>query len=262
VIVKNGDKEKYNYKALYIMQIVTRVFELLKLLRHYEELSLKEITIALEISSNSGWNLLNSLTKLGITQKTGPGKYSLGTEYYNLFSSKKHEETYPVIKPDLQKLATDIKESVVAVFIAETELEVIASVTYEQDLMVNERIFFRKDTLYNWATGHLALAWQSDSIKASIIEKKGLPTQEQWPAVKTEKDLNLELEKLRDAEFAEREYSQIYSLAVPVLKENGDFLMAIGVCFPAIRNTSLHHKIILAHLRITAEEIARKLCEI
>jgi len=243
------------------MKIVARVFELLKLLRHYEQLSLKEITIALEIESNSAWNLLNTLSRLGITQKTGPGKYSLGPEYYNLFSLKKYEEIYPVIKSDLQKLATDIKESVVAVFIAETELEVIASVAYEQDLMINERIFFRKDMLYNWATGHLALAWQSNSIKASIIEKKGLPTPEQWPSIKTENDLYRELEKLRNAEFAEREYSQIYSLAVPVLKKNGDFMMAIGVCCPAIRNTSLHHKTILAHLRITAKEIAGKLCE-
>ena len=237
------------------MQVVERTFKLLKLLKHFEEMSLKDMAAALGVRVNTLWNLTACLCALGYVEKSRGGVYRLTDEFYRSFgeeSCHRHE----LLTEKLQRLSAAIKESTIGVRLFRDSLQTAGSVNYEREVTISNLIYDREDAIYRWASGRILLAWQEPMILERILQARGLPGENVWPGIRNREDLELELATIRQQKLSERfaaDY-QVYSLAVPVLQRSR-LLYALGVSFPAFRNTPVHREAIIANLRLTAAAI-------
>lgn len=242
------------------MKVVKRTFKLLALLRHFEELPLKRIAASLGVEANSAWNLLDFLRKEGYVEKCGAGRYKLGAEFRNLAGGGPAAASRGILEAELSRLSASVKESSVAVRLGKSGLEVLHGINFERDVMVSNKVYEQPDALYCWASGHVLLAWQPETVLEGVIACNGLPKASQWPSAQSRVRLNAELAKIRELGFAERfaKASNIHSLAMPVLIK-GRPPMAIGVNYPGFRNTAIHREAILGNLKQTAGKLSGKL---
>lgn len=240
-----------------MMKVVKRAFDVIRLLKHFEELPLKRMAAALGITGNSAWNLLHFLCESGYAEKVRGGVYRLGPEFQAL-AGKEPGDLREALERELPKLSKAIKETSVAVKLRGGGLEVVYGVNFERDVMVSNRIYEQADALYCWASGHVLLAWQAKPIVDAVVAGNGLPGHAQWPGVQTFGKFNSELARIRDAGFAERfaERTGICSLAVPVFFSGG-FAAALGVSYPGFRNTPMHRTAIMGNLRQTALALSK-----
>lgn len=237
------------------MQVVERTFKLLKLLKHFEEMSLKDMAAALGVRVNTLWNLTDCLCALDYVEKSRGGVYRLTDEFYRSFGEESRHR-HELLTEKLQRLSTTIKESTIGVRLFRDSLQIVGSVNYEREVTINNLIYDREDAIYRWASGHILLAWQEPMILERIIQARGLPEGNTWPGIRNREDLEQELISIRKQKLSERFATdcQVYSLAVPIL-ERDRLLYAIGVSFPAFRNTPVHREAIIANLRLTAASI-------
>jgi len=239
------------------VKVVGRALELLKLLKHFERMSLSELSSSLGVRRNSAWNLLNYLRSEGYVERCDRGVYSLGEAFRELSGPCSEPSSPDGLEQALRKLSSSIKESCVAARLSGTSLELLASFDFERDLMVRNSIYDRVDSLYCWAAGHALLATQSWPVVEAVAKRNGLPKASQWPGAQSLGRLKAELERTREAGYAERFNSdgQICSLAVPAESPSGARL-ALGVAYPKSRDTKMHRQAILANLKLLAEGIS------
>ncbi|OGV56526.1 MAG: hypothetical protein A2X49_06515 [Lentisphaerae bacterium GWF2_52_8] len=241
------------------MKVVKRALDLLLLLKHFEEMPLKRISMALGVKSNSAWNLLNYLCKEGYVEKSRAGCYKLGAEYQN-FAGTESGTPREILERTLSKLSSGVKESCIVARLEKTQIEVLHWVNYEREIMVSNRIYDQKDALYCWASGHVLLAWQTELIVNGVISCNGFPKPKQWLGAQSWKGLLAELARIRAAGFAERNTQDLglCSLAVPVIC-NGKATMALGINYLSFRNTIVHRQAILGNLKLAAETLSKRL---
>jgi DNA-binding IclR family transcriptional regulator len=237
------------------MQTLERGFKILWTLRLRGSAKLREIAAALPAESNTAWNLLNALTKLGYVKKTGRNCYSTGPECARLFGGGS-ATLKDLMRPFLEELCKDIKETAVAVNLAGTELNVIQKAVYSGAVRLGiERPV--KNALYYWASGRVVMAWQPDCVIKRTLERRGFPSGEEWRGVKTEAALMERLREIRSACFAERRSSNALSLAVPVFDAQGNFHFGLGVTYSVPHDSKIQRQTVLSHLLLTAEKLSR-----
>lgn len=242
------------------MKVVRRAFELLDLLRHFEEMPLRHIAASLGVRSNTAWNLLHCLRGLGYVEKARGGVYRIGHRHRALAAAG-GTDSGGWLEKELSRLSTTVKESSVMARLRRNQLEVVSDVNYEGELVVRNRIYEREDALYCWACGHALLAWSPELIVKGVLSVKGLPSAKQWSGVQTPKRFWAELGRIREAGIAERHPPGllICSIAVPCVMRKGE-LLSIGISYPGVCDSLIHRKAIIANLKLTAERISQSPC--
>ena len=237
------------------MQSLERAFKILKTLRLRGEAKLKEIAAELPAESNTTWNILAALVKLGYVRKKKRNSYSLGEECRRFFGSG-FTDLRTLIKPYLEELCRDIKESAVAVNLAGTDLHIIQKADYQGKVLKSDRIYCEKNSLYYWASGRVVMSWQHDSIIRNIIKKRGFPVGREWRGVNTESALLSKLRDIRSAGVAERLAGGMCSLAVPVFDAQGNYHFAIGVVYDSRYESKVRRQTIINHLILTSKKLS------
>ncbi len=237
------------------MQSLDRAFKILRTLRLRGQAKLGEIAAELPAESNTAWNILSALGKLGYVRKNKRNSYSLGGECMRFFGGG-FPDFKTLLQPCMEELCKDIKESAVAVNLAGAELHIIQKADYGGRVIISDGIHCRKNALYYWASGRVVMAWQPDCVIKNIIEKRGFPSGKEWRGVTSETELLLKLRDIRSRGFEERHSGGMCSLAVPVFDAQGNYHLALGVVYKARHETKVHRETILRHLLLTSKKLS------
>ena len=237
------------------MQSLERAFKILKTLRLRGQAKLREIAADLPAESNTTWNILDALIKLGYVRKNKRNSYSLGGECQRFFGGG-FTDFKTLIKPYMEDLCRDIKESVVAVNLAGTDLHIIQKAEYQGRVAISDSLYCEKNALYFWASGRVVMAWQPDRIIGNIIEKRGFPAGREWRGVNTESVLLSRLRDIRSAGVAERLAGGMCSLAVPVFDAQGNYHFALGVVYNSSHESKILRQTIINHLFLTSKKLS------
>ena len=236
------------------MQSLKRAFKILKILQLHGNAKLSEIATGLPVESNTAWNILNALIKLGYVRKNKRNSYSLGNACISFFSAG--TDCKIIMKPYLEDLCKNIKESVMAVNLAGTGIHIMQRADYRGRVIISDEMHSEKNVLYYWATGRIIMAWQPDCVIKNIIEKCGFPSGKEWHGINSQFALLAKLRDIRVQGFAERLINGVYSLAVPVFDVQGNFHFALGVVYNSSRESKVHRQTIISHLLFSSKKLA------
>ena len=239
-----------------MIQVINRALDILEVLSQdlNSEYGLREIADGLKLNHGTCANIIKTMINRGyIEKKQG---YSLGAKAYyltNNFSNK--EELLKVAKEPIKKLKATINESSILAILKNNARIVLYKEVSSHELQANTR---DEKNAYMTATGRILLAFLDSSEQRSFVSTYGMPGK-MWPEIKTEKDLYIELSKIKANGIAlHRADSDIIGVGAPVHKRD-KVVASIGVYLPETRFKNKVRNMILAELKITTEQTSKAL---
>jgi DNA-binding IclR family transcriptional regulator len=225
-------------------------------------MSLSELARSLKLRPSTVHNIVKTLRLRGyVHQEANGARYRLGLRCYELARGVMLGRNLPELaRPFLQKLATEVDETVVLSVLEQSEVYFIAHVLSQQMLAVTYNRTWMKDG-YNTASGRALLAFSESDVVDRYVAAHPLPGTTQ-SELRRREDLDRELAKARREGYAmlRREgATAICAVAAPIRDFSGKVIAGVGLSLPALRFHGDHRKKIIHSLLRTAEEISRQL---
>jgi DNA-binding IclR family transcriptional regulator len=158
----------------------------------------------------------------------------------------------------IRALGRTTTETVLLVVYRDGKRYTIAGAESARDLRVGVQQV-EDEHFYNTATGRLLLALLPEPERERLLSRLGLPTREIWSeAAASPAALRRELAAIAAAgrTVLEKSDSHITALAVPVFPGAVDRIAALGLYYPAVRDSEVRRRELTALLRAGATEIA------
>ena len=227
-----------------MIQVVKRIGAIFdSLAEHPQGATLKSIEQATALNKSTLCNLLKSLCDIGYVQQCRKGAYALGEKLVRLAYPGFVKDTLFTIASEITHLlAEETRESGVVVIRHENELQVIAREVYDQDIVINVRMF---DSLpgYHTAIGYIFMAFDSE------LDIEGIYERELKPIYPSKAEFLRVIEQVRTDGVSRLHIADrhAYALAVPVY-HNETLTAALGMVVPDIRYDSTHGDDLVAAL--------------
>lgn len=201
--------------------------------------------------------ILASLMPEGFAQQhSQTRRYGLGPAATALgHPAPRRERLCQAAQTALRELREEAGETVVLTLFAEGQRCLLSTLESRQSLRVvpsgqdDERF-------YETSTGRALLAQLGEAELPALLRRLGWPGR-RWPGVFTDRDLERELQGIRTTGLAtaEQRETAITSLATPLFLP--DLVAAIGLDYPAGRDSGGRRQTLAARLRETAEAIRK-----
>jgi DNA-binding IclR family transcriptional regulator len=243
-----------------MIQVIHRALDILELLGSEPEriFPLGEISQLLDLHRATCSNILKTLWERGYVERL-PARagYRLGSLAAPWQGSAEHDrEIALVARPVLQQLSQTLNETSLIGVIRGTKRVTLESAACDRDLQVRSR---QVRNVYETASGRLLLAYLPRRRQSAFIERVGLPDEQVWREIRSQKDLEDALLKIRRRELARSDSPEhVVGLAVPVRREE-QVVASVSVYLPEVRFTARRRKKIISALRKAGEEISRQL---
>ncbi len=242
------------------VEALRKGLELLELLSYAageEGLSLAAIAERMGHKRTTAHNLLKTLVMSGYVINDGEGRYRLGSKPGQLIRNRHVGRPLPaeLLQP-LVQLAGQLNENAVLTSLAGGMRYVLARTQGEQLLQVNaDRLDGEHMNIWETVTGRMLAACAAADEREEILSREGLPGPA-WDGIAERPELEVALDRVRAAGYAESHGRDIASLAVPVLE--GSFLLgAIGVHLPDFRWDETMRAAYLSAMHATARDLGR-----
>jgi len=218
-------------------------------------LRLADLAAASGLPPPTARRLLADLAKEGFAaQNPETRRYRLGPAAIALgHPAPRRERLEQAAAGPLRSLRDETGETVALVGFAEGRRCLLATCESGQPLRVVP-VGGDDERFYETATGRALLAQLGDPELPALLRRLGWPGR-RWPGVFTDRDLERELQLVRTASLAVAEHrdSAITALATPLAIPG--FAAAIGLDYPAGRDSGGRRQTLATRLRETAETI-------
>lgn len=244
------------------IQSLERAFAILELFEETnKKMSVKEISLALELSKSTVFGLINTLSNLGyLMQDSETLKYSLGYKILALGSAVSSNDILArVADKCLQPISDKFQETTLCVIEENGYVVYIGKTESSSSIVLKTRIGTKKE-LYCTGVGKCYLAFMPEE-KAEKILKRGFEQKTENTITDMDK-MRLELNEIRKNGYAvdNEEYeSGISCVAVPVFDKSGNIISAISLTGPVFRIKKLDFDVVAASLKEAADNISKNL---
>lgn len=243
-----------------MIQVINRALNILEILAQEpdKEFGLSEIATTVELNAGTCANILKTLVYRNYVEQSGTKKgYKLGYMVYQLTRDNSYNtELVNASKVAMDNLRDSINETVILSVIKGNKRILLNESQCTHEIQVRTT---NESSVYRATTGRMILAHYSPKELNDFIDKIGLPTEEEWPEVKTKSEL---IQLLNDIRTKNIELSwnknHVVGLATPILKK-GKVIASLGIYLPAIRFGKSEKNNIIKQLKKTTDLINEKI---
>ena len=234
-----------------MIQVINRALNILEILAQEpdKEFGLSEIATAVELNAGTCANILKTLVYRNYVEQSGTKKgYKLGYMIYQLTRDNSYNtELVNAAKVAMDNLRDNINETVILSVIKGDKRILLNESQCTHEIQVRTT---NESSVYRATTGRMILAHYSPKELNDFIDKIGLPTEEEWPEVKTNiRTNNIELSWNKN---------HVVGLATPILKK-GKVIASLGIYLPDIRFGKSEKNNIIKQLKKATDIINEKI---
>ena len=173
-----------------MIQVINRALNILEVIANNsdKELGLSEIADEVELNHGTCANILKTLVNRDYVEQVGTKKgYKLGYMSYQLTNAKSYyTDILSISKSLMDDLRDEINEMVILSIIKSGKRVLLYEAPCNHTLQIRTT---QESSIYRATTGRMILAHYSPKELDDLIEKIGLPTEKEWPEVKSKSDL-------------------------------------------------------------------------
>jgi len=249
------------YKRRRIMiQVINRALNILEVIANNtdKELGLAEIADEVELNHGTCANILKTLVNRGYVEQVSAKKgYKLGYMSYQLTNAKSYyTDLLNIAKSLMDELRDEINETVILSIIKNGKRILLYEAPGDHTLQIRTT---PESTVYRATTGRMILAHYSPKELDDIIEKAGMPTEKDWPEVKSKSDLIQLLNQIKTNEVEiTSNANHVVGLATPIYKK-GSVIASLGIYLPDVRFGKAEKNNIIKLLKKTTALINEKI---
>lgn len=219
-----------------MIQVINRALNILEFLANNstKEHTLTEISDSLKFQHSTCANILKTLVNRGYVEQPRPkGSYRLGKMVYQLTdANKKYTELINLSRNLMIELRDNINETVILSVIKNNKRVLLIEIPGTHEIHVQTK---KESSVYSATTGRMILAHSTPENINWIIDRVGLPTEEEWSGIDSKEVLIEELKKIKLQKIIiTLNKNQVVGLATPILKNN-EIIASLGVYLPVIR---------------------------
>lgn len=243
-----------------MIQVINRALNILEILAQEpdKEFGLSEIATAVELNAGTCANILKTLVYRNYVEQSGTKKgYKLGYMVYQLTRDNSYNtELINASKIAMDNLRDSINETVILSVIKGNKRILLNESQCTHEIQVRTT---HESSVYRATTGRMILAHYSPKELNDLIDKIGLPTEEEWPEVKNKSELIQQLNEIRtnNIELSWNK-NHVVGLATPVLKK-GKVIASLGIYLPDIRFGKSEKNNIIKQLKKATDIINEKI---
>ena len=227
-----------------MIQVINRALNILEILAQEpdKEFGLSEIATTVELNAGTCANILKTLVYRNYVEQSGTKKgYKLGYMVYQLTRDNSYNtELIDLVKVPIDNLRDSINETVILSVIKGNKRILLNESQCTHEIQVRTT---NESSVYRATTGRMILAHYSPKELNDFIDKIGLPTEEEWPEVKTKSELIQLLNDIRTKN---------------ILKK-GKVIASLGIYLPDIRFGKSEKNNIIKQLKKTTDLINEKI---
>ena len=219
-----------------MIQVIDRAIDILEILGSdpNREFSLSEISAQTGLQKSTCSNILKSLEQRDYVEHYGKKSgYCLGYKAFRLVNAPAYYDQLKALSQSaMQTLFDKTGETVVLAVIINNQRMVIADIECQQGITAKIK---HSSYLYRSATGRVIAAFYPEKKRKMLIDRIGLPGEEDWPGIIDREKLETELSAIRSHGIARTsgEFG-VVGVAVPIhYKES--VVASIGICLPEFR---------------------------
>ncbi len=248
------------------VQSVERALDLLELLaRSSGWVGISELSAATGQPVGTVHRLLMTLVARGyVMRDSRKRRYALGTTARMLAGTDSPVLNWSEIATPFLHELVEISGETANVVVIERDRAVYVAQAQSRRMVRMFTELGNRVPLHSTGCGKVLLAYQPDSVLASIITQTGLPAATH-KTITDPKQLRQELEKIRQQGYAIDSGEQeegVRCIAVPVYDPVGKVVAAMGISGPSSRLDSKHAPFLTQHLKRTSAGLSARLVEL
>lgn len=222
-----------------MLQTIQKAGELLALYdRDHTEWGVREAATKLKIAKSSAHDLMSSLAKLGLLNKTEDNRYRLGWRLVTLSETLlATTELRKEARPVMEDLAARYQETIHLAVLDDTQAVYADKLEGRQAVRVELTSLGARLYAHCSALGKVLLAYSSEDEVKRIIKTAGLPRFTE-NTITEEEELLENLVKIRKQGYAydmEEILPDLCCVAAPIYNHRGQVIAAISMSIPAYR---------------------------
>ena len=241
------------------IQSLERAFAILELFQNNKsELSLKEISVSLNLNKSTTFGLVNSLTTLGyLLQNEDNQKYSLGLKILSLTNAvKTNNILIRASRPYLEELSAKYRETV------HSAQELNGSIVYLDKVEADTSIYINtqmgtKNYMHCTGVGKVLLAYKSPEELDMFLDQPLKPLT--FNTITDPDDFKKEMAKIHENGYGgddEEIEIGLSCVAVPVMKAENKPGFAISLAGPTVRMNEHKKRGVVDDLKNTAAKLS------
>lgn len=241
------------------IQSLERAFAILELFQNNKsELSLKEISVSLNLNKSTTFGLVNSLTTLGyLLQNEDNQKYSLGLKILSLTNAvKTNNILIRASRPYLEELSAKYRETV------HSAQELNGSIVYLDKVEADTSIYINtqmgtKNYMHCTGVGKVLLAYKSPEELDMFLDQPLKPLT--FNTITDPDDFKKEMVKIHENGYGgddEEMEIGLSCVAVPVMKAENKPGFAISLAGPTVRMNEHKKRGVVDDLKNTAAKLS------
>lgn len=241
------------------IQSLERAFAILELFQNNKsELSLKEISVSLNLNKSTTFGLVNSLTTLGyLLQNEDNQKYSLGLKILSLTNAvKTNNILIRASRPYLEELSAKYRETV------HSAQELNGSIVYLDKVEADTSIYINtqmgtKNYMHCTGVGKVLLAYKSPEELDMFLDQPLKPLT--FNTITDPDDFKKEMSKIHENGYGgddEEIEIGLSCVAVPVMKAENKPGFAISLAGPTVRMNEHKKRGVVDDLKNTATKLS------
>ncbi|MDR1503440.1 MAG: helix-turn-helix domain-containing protein [Prevotella sp.] len=243
-----------------MIQVINRALSILELIASdsSREFRLSEIADTLDLNHGTCANILKTLIQRNYIEQSSAKKgYKLGYMAYKLCDSNQYnEELINIAKDPIDKLGENLNEAIILSIIKNDKRILLYERTSTEELQVRTTL---ESSVYRATTGRMILSYYSPKELDNFIERAGMPTEEDWPEVKTKEDLIYQLNIIHNNNIEiYNNKNHVIGLATPIFKNN-KIIASLGIYLPDARYRQAEKKLLPILLKKTTDIINKKI---
>lgn len=222
-----------------MLQTIQKAGELLALFdRDHADWGVREVAVKLKMAKSSTHDLMSSLAKLGLLNKTEDNRYRLGWRLVTLSETLlATTELLREARPVMEELAAQYQETIHLAVLDDTQAVYVDKLEGRQAVRVELTSLGARLYAHCSALGKVLLAYCSEEEVRRIIRTAGLP--KFTPnTITSEEELGQALVKIRKQGYAydlEEILPDLCCVAAPIYNHTGQVIAAISMSLPAYR---------------------------
>lgn len=242
------------------VEALRRGLAMLELLSEHGALSLADLAAKMGLKRTTAHNLLKTLVICGYAANDGDGVYRLGgkirrlavAQLLNRISQGQAQGVLSV----LSVLTEQIGETLVLAGLVNGRRKVLARTNPQQAVLVSSAFLEQESRpIWHTETGRILAAFAPADALPEIISANGMPDQG-WRRITDMDELTAELATIRAHGVVLQIHGEVFAAAVPVIREDGWLLAALGVHMPVFRRRLSSDDSLLELLRQGARRLA------
>ncbi len=226
-----------------------------------EGVRLSDLSSRLGLPLNTARNLLKTMICCGFVAQTDESRYIVGpvSQRMGMVNRLASASTTAVVDDALRELSAKLGEGVVFAILSDGNRAALAAVDSNRQIRTMGEPRGSRN-FYSYPTARVLTAYASESDRARIIERNGLPGAA-WDAIDTPERLDHALAQIRKDGFCviQEQSTEIVGLAVAALDADGELLGSLGFHAPAFRCPPTRLGQIIEELQTATAELSKKL---